>query len=319
MATLRQIAANQKNAKKSTGPRDTDASRRNALKHGLAGAGIVVQSDDHAALEKRKADWRPLYLIETPDQEFVFDQMVTSAVRLDRCRDEEIEIRLTESRHAALSWDDDRHDEAATLASKLAKHPVMLSRKLQRTRQGVEWMIERWHDLADILDGGGTWTEAQTSLALDLMGKPPEFRDLSVPIENPAAMVAQQLAHLERRQFTALNTFDEQERDAALKGLPYEPSRALKNLRRYEASCRQTFLWALELLKPYRQTPQPTPPPPPAPLPPPTPEPHDDPEPQEHPTFSGRMVTTSMSPAPRVPQNRRARRAAAKLARRCCA
>ncbi len=317
MATIRQIAANQRNAQRSTGPKEhKDASKRNALKHGLAGAGTVLHSDDLAAIEKRKADWRPFYLIETPEQEFVFDQMITSSVRLDLCRDEEIQIRLTESQHAALSWDDDRHDQAAEIAGKLSRHPVQISRRLQRTRQGVEWMIERWHDLADILDQGGHWTEAQTSLALDLLGTPPEFRDLQIPLENPASLVARHLAHLERRQESALNTYDEQEREAALKGMPYEPSRPLKNLRRYEANCMRTFLWASELLKPYRQTPEPTPTPPPAPIRPPQPEPQVDPEPENTPISSSPIFTMSSIPTSRVPENRRARRAAAKLTRR---
>ncbi len=322
MASLRQIAANQKNAQKSTGPKTDegkDASRRNSIKHGLAGTGTILRDDDEAAIETRKAQWRPNYLLETPELEFLFDQMVTNAVRLDRCRDEEIQIRLTESQHAALSWDDDRHDEAAELAARLSKRPVQFSRRLQRTKQGVEWMIERWHDLADILDGGGLWTEAQTALALDLMGTPPELRDpQQTPNENPASLVAHQLAHLERRKQSALTIYDEQERDAALKGIPYEPSRPLKNLRRYEATCMRTFLWASDQLKPYRQTPEPAPAPtpPPAPIPPPTPEPQDDPESVDSPIFSNPIFTMSSIPANRVPENRRARRAAAKLARR---
>ncbi len=43
MATFRQIAANQKNARKSTG---------------LAGAGLLLPGDDQAAIETRKAEWR---------------------------------------------------------------------------------------------------------------------------------------------------------------------------------------------------------------------------------------------------------------------
>ena len=319
MASLRQIAANQKNAQKSTGPKTDegkDASRRNAVKHGLAGAGVILPGDDEAAIETRKAEWRPHYLVETPEEIFLFEQMVTSAVRLDRCRLEEIQIRLTESQHAALSWDDDRHDEAAEIAGKLSKKPVQVSRRLQRTRQGVEWMIERWQDLADVLDAGGMWTEAQTTLALDLMGTPLEFRDLLEPIESPASLAARQILHLERRKVSALDTYDDQERDAALRGIPYEPSRVLKNLRRYEATCMRTFLWASNQLKPNRQTPEPTPP---QPIPPTTPEPQDDPEPQDYPAFSGRMVIPTFAPTNRAPENRRARRAAAKLARRRCA
>src|SRR5258705_3940018 len=54
MASERQIAANRKNAKKSTGPRSKagrEASRRNARRHGLA---IAIETDPafHADIEK---------------------------------------------------------------------------------------------------------------------------------------------------------------------------------------------------------------------------------------------------------------------------
>ena len=49
MASIRQIEANRLNAQKSCGPRDTERSRRNALKHGLAGRGIVLPEEAEAS------------------------------------------------------------------------------------------------------------------------------------------------------------------------------------------------------------------------------------------------------------------------------
>ncbi len=246
--------------------------------------------------------------------------MIVSSIRLDRCRQEENTIRLNESQHAELSWDDDRHDEAAEIAGKLGKHPIQYSRRLQRTKQGVEWMIERWHDLADIIDGGGMWSEAQTSLALDLIGQPLEVREFLDPIENPASLCAREIAHLERRKESALKGYDDFERDATKRGCPIEPSRAMRNLRRYEAACMRTYLWAMTQFQSYRQTPAPAPTPPPPPAP--APEPQDDPEPADYPVYQTPSFATTPSPTFRLPEshlNRRARRAAAKQARRRCA
>ncbi len=210
---------------------------------------MILHGDDLKAIEARRAEWSPWFAVGTPEQRWHFDRMVVNAVRLDRCRDEEGNIRATESQHAALSWDDDRRDDAAEIARKLGSSPVQISRRLQRTKQGVEWMIERWQNLADILDEGGAWTEAQATMALNLMGVPLEFRELDEPIKNPASLCAREIAYLERRKETALITYDEQERDAVLRGIPYEPSRVMKNLRRYEATCLRTYLWASQQLQ----------------------------------------------------------------------
>jgi hypothetical protein len=57
-ASEAQIRANQANAKLSTGPRTPEgkeASRANALKHGLTGAGVVMPAADVAEVESRAA------------------------------------------------------------------------------------------------------------------------------------------------------------------------------------------------------------------------------------------------------------------------
>ena len=57
-ASAARIAANQRNAAKSTGPKTVEGkenSRRNALKHGLTGEGIVLPNEDAAEVERRLA------------------------------------------------------------------------------------------------------------------------------------------------------------------------------------------------------------------------------------------------------------------------
>ena len=56
MASEAQIRANQQNAQRSTGPvtpGGKEQSRRNALKHGLTGAGVVLPAADAAEVERR--------------------------------------------------------------------------------------------------------------------------------------------------------------------------------------------------------------------------------------------------------------------------
>ncbi len=250
MASLRQIAANRQNAQHSTGPvtdEGKDASRRNALKHGLTGSDVLLDGE-RDAVEQRKAEWRNNYLLETPEQEWVFEQMVVNSIRLERCHQEESAIRLGESQRAAFCWDDDRRDEAAEIAGKLSKRPNLVSRQLQRTKQGAEWMIDCWRMLGKAHERNGEWTESQTALALDLLGTPIEFRD-DRTIDDPQATLAREIANLERRLTQSLNAFDEMERDAAIAGCPITPSKAMNNLRRHEAACLRRYQWAASQLQ----------------------------------------------------------------------
>ncbi len=57
MATIRQIQANQQNAQKSTGPYCTDNTRGNAVKHGLAGRGVVLPKELDELAEERFELW----------------------------------------------------------------------------------------------------------------------------------------------------------------------------------------------------------------------------------------------------------------------
>ena len=81
------ILANRANAQLSTGPR-TEAgklqSRRNALRHGLAGAGAVLLPEDEAKLAERRRSWgevlRPADKVET----FLVERAVVHSVKLER-------------------------------------------------------------------------------------------------------------------------------------------------------------------------------------------------------------------------------------------
>ena len=118
----------------------------------------------------------------------------------------------------------------------------MVSRLLA-TKQGCEWLLERWQALGAALMERGTWTEAQRVLAVNLLGTPAEFRDDPV-WHAPADVVSDEVARLLLLKSTALDPLDALERAAAEKGLAVEPSEALTKVRRYEAACMRQFQWA---------------------------------------------------------------------------
>src|SRR5262245_61845737 len=51
------VAASRANSRKSTGPRDTSRTCKNAVKHGLSGQGIPLLPEDRALLEHRITCW----------------------------------------------------------------------------------------------------------------------------------------------------------------------------------------------------------------------------------------------------------------------
>jgi hypothetical protein len=89
MATRLQIAANQRNASKSTGPRTEEGklkTRDNAMKHALSSRHVVLEDESASDYEQLRAaltsDYRPASSIES----LLVDQIAQQSWRLARCR-----------------------------------------------------------------------------------------------------------------------------------------------------------------------------------------------------------------------------------------
>ena len=81
------ILANRENAKKSTGPRSDEGkarSRRNALRHGLAGDGAVLLLEDEARLRERIAAWGECLGPRNALEEYLISRAALHSVKLDR-------------------------------------------------------------------------------------------------------------------------------------------------------------------------------------------------------------------------------------------
>jgi hypothetical protein len=83
--SLAKIEANQRNAQKSTGPRNSASTRYNAVKHGLLSKGIVEIDDPDVyrdLLARLTAELRPVGVIET----FISEGIALDIVRILRVR-----------------------------------------------------------------------------------------------------------------------------------------------------------------------------------------------------------------------------------------
>jgi hypothetical protein len=186
MTTERQISANQRNARQSTGPSTPEGkarSRANALKHGMAAETLVIdglQADFAARLNEWEADIKPT----TPEACFALEAVVACTFRIEECR-RNINARLDrDMTRACLVWDLDREADVALIASKLAKQPELVSRQLKSSKHGVELILGLWDRLGESLDTKkGAWSDAELSTAFDLLGIPSQLRDGRAPFD----------------------------------------------------------------------------------------------------------------------------------------
>ena len=283
MSTMRQVEANRLNAQKSSGPVTEEGKRRsrlNAVSHGLTGQGVIVPAQETEELARRLEDWRGTYRIETPEDEWLYNRLVVSAFRVERCQTQEFAEREYLAIRATDCWEEDRALEAARLGERIAKRPDLVVKQLRATKHGCEWLIDRWTELALVLDGGGAWDEALTQRALDLLGVRPDVR-ANMNLKDPLSLAAGQIAQLRQSIDDRLHAVDQDEQVSAESGLSEIQSAPLKLIRRYEAASMNQYLDArrqlLKAANPQRvEKPQPSAPvvaPPPAPLPPKPPVP----------------------------------------------
>ncbi|WP_435008282.1 hypothetical protein P12x_005539 [Tundrisphaera lichenicola] len=256
------IAANRRNALKSTGPKTEEGkakSRANALKHGLCSA--IVVPEDIATLQARSDAYFYTLKPQNHFHSWIVDQVALLSLRIDRCERIERRVRDKVSLRAELTWDDDRRLEMAQLGGMIGKRPDEVVEALRRTPQGCEWLMTRWAMLAHAADMKGSWTPEQTALAFDLLGTPSEFREghrpgasldlegkLIGPADDPAVVARREIAALKERR-DLVSDLDEVERALASSDLTNDSDPELRRLRRYESGLHRRLRWCLSQLK----------------------------------------------------------------------
>jgi hypothetical protein len=148
MATREQIEANRLNAKKSTGPRNTDRTRFNALTHGLRAETVVVPGEDVAAFEARRKAWFDDWNPRTHTRAVLVERAAVAHWRLDRA------VRCEQAR---------LHDIAADVVHEfdlshrqlvdggldlLPRDPVEALARLRSHSAGLDRLIGFWDELA---------------------------------------------------------------------------------------------------------------------------------------------------------------------------
>ena len=190
-------------------PEGKAASSRNALKHGLTATEVLLPNEDRDAYDARLQTWLDHDLPTDPGHVAAIERLVYTQTRLDRCTRYETESTRQRLLHAYDRFDadtlaatyevgrrliDDPFNRAippspvpgdpppsstpAPITINLPKQqrwvddePAVLLLQLQRSAQGVDWLLARWRELMYILDTELSWNFYYQNRAIRLLGK----------------------------------------------------------------------------------------------------------------------------------------------------
>jgi hypothetical protein len=242
-----------------TTPEGKRRSRRNSLKRGLRSK-VVFPEDLAETVEKRILYFANEFAPKTPYEAMLVRDMATSSVRFERCAALAIADLVRLSDRAAFCWEEDRRKSVEDFAMWLSKEPERIARGLRQSRQGTDWLIERWTRLAAIAREVGAWNEDQRRLAFDMLGVPRDLRNLTIDVpagDEATALIAlaeAQIARLREDQVAVLDELNEAERAQAFAGMPLEEDAVTARLRKDESRARNDFAKARNALFRRRET-----------------------------------------------------------------
>jgi hypothetical protein len=169
------LAANRANSTRSTGPtseRGKSISRRNSIKHGLTGEGVVLPEGDQAEVEGRVAALRDELHPQSTLGALLIRKIATLSVRSERAAQRENAAVAERVRNAVDSFDEERGRRVDALFDAFLTDPRGALRNLRRMPEGVDRLIEAWRILRRELDreGGHRWGSPQLARAANLSG-----------------------------------------------------------------------------------------------------------------------------------------------------
>ena len=170
------VAANRRNAKRSTGPRTQagkDVSRFNAVKHGLRAVIPVLPGEDAERLRERRDAWVAAANPADPIELYLVETAVAESWALDRARTLEAEATRAAARAGAPAAPPPFDPQTAF--ARLVQAPRQAAAEFAGCAAGRRWLRDRWAALADALESRGAWDAGEYRLAVRLAGWWPEL------------------------------------------------------------------------------------------------------------------------------------------------
>jgi hypothetical protein len=213
MVSEARLAANRRNAQKSTGPKTQsgkDKSRFNALDHGCRAKMLVLPEEDSQAIEARRVAWSATLSPENEIEAHHLQEAVVNSWQLDRIRRSQTARLTANILNHGVDRDEILKQEVSDLGRRLftdrvgptmfypspifgersefyrkpstsfagnqavdPDRPANLVLLLQSTLLGCEWMLGEWVGLKAILEKGQHWLSSDKLKAVRLLGKQP--------------------------------------------------------------------------------------------------------------------------------------------------
>jgi hypothetical protein len=174
MTSERQIAANRRNALKSTGPRTVAGkarAARNALKHGLAGETDILPPEDMQLYKERLHGWKTDARPEGDIEAYLVATAALASVRVDRCIRNEFAVIARKRKRAVNNWEDLQTSKINEILASCGQEPADAVEELALFTRGCDWLLNEWSRLAESLETSGFWSPEQATQALWLLGK----------------------------------------------------------------------------------------------------------------------------------------------------
>jgi len=144
------LAANRANALKSTEPktsRGKERSRANAYRHGMAGDGVVLDDEDKIGVARMTAELVEELQPRGRMARLLVRRIAVSAVRLERCHDNDEAATDFRVRHAVEAFEEARMARVDKAVDWILHEPATNARILRQTPEGVSRMIKGWRNL----------------------------------------------------------------------------------------------------------------------------------------------------------------------------
>jgi hypothetical protein len=174
MASPRQKKANRANSLKSTGPKNTDNTKYNALRHGLCAATLTLPGENPEVALQLIDDWEVHYGPRGPAERYFADECIRASIQSGRAHDAYMGELTKQVRGADDDWLKKDQKRLADHVELLKQDPASAVRELRDSASGCRWLIERWEALDLVLATKGNWCEVDRYDAVRLLGFRPE-------------------------------------------------------------------------------------------------------------------------------------------------
>ncbi len=275
MATRAQIEANRRNAKLSKGPRNTDRSRFNGLKHGLRAGHDVLpgecRDEFDAELTGFSDDWQPL----THTRAVLVELAAVASFRLRRSIRAGSAVRARLADDAGRAFDSERLAAVERAIDRFDDDPGAALSLLGSTALGLDRLLTSWGELDAALESGpADWSERFHTRLMLLLGHPhgtPLITAGAVPIASARLLAARKpgakplpkgeaeatVAALRRTAAEAMARLRDlrlhapdtgPDRRRAMEAATADTSHELRLIHRYEMDHERSLRWALRQL-----------------------------------------------------------------------